>query len=813
MNRGRTLAILGILALGALLVPCGLYADIYLSASGLDSNPGTTSGAPVQTVTHAITLWNGQPTGSDLHILDAQVYQGGALVVSVAGQTGNLARIFGDGAVPTLRGCVFDIQSASVEFANLVMEGTGQANGVLRIQNAGTDLHLTGVAVHGDPSCIRIDDGLGSGTRVDGLTIVNSVLHPSGLGGGVYIAGGVRATNILLDNVTIVQDFAGSLTSELHMPFTIADNTLANDNIIIRNSRMLVPTLTTNPNVATCSIRGNPCSRVRLENTEINAPLVVRGLNCSGYMRDWVITGCSINGFWNALQLAYGYAIDGLTIENCTLSAGGVLNNLRAGAITIQNHWNHPVAAWTGAGDGSRDLNNITIRNCNMSNATTGLYLCSTNGAGVRFKVRNFVLDNVTFDNVTEVPLYVYASDLQDCTFSNITASNFPHDCVDFIDCDGNGVYLQNVQADCSMQTSGYEAVWIDCSDPSPALLTNLFVEDCNFTNPNRNGIRVVSGAEGVTIRNNTIVGRCADDAAIKLTGEGGVPRTGAVISGNIIGNVKKGGIMVEAPWLNVTISGNSMAGAAPNGIELLDAAASDILGNIEIADNTVYDVTAIGIKIQGVNIGVHGNKIGNAPIGIHISPGNAPLTGGENFHGKDMKVYRNAILAGTGTDTGILMAAPTGFTPYGTGNAITNNTVDGYAGVGIDIVKDNNRVLVYNNVASGNGTGIALSGAGTAWGTIAFSFNGYDSNTTNNAGFTAIAHNDAKHNVVDNSSAYVSTSFASADFLKLAAGSLFIDSGSLDGTTPDPTPDAGDDIDLGWIESGSSGMQDWRLF
>ncbi|MBE7558056.1 right-handed parallel beta-helix repeat-containing protein [bacterium] len=799
VNIRTTLALLALALLGT---PC-FGADVWVSTSGADGNDGLSAGTPKATLAAAITLWNGQAAGSDLHVIGGGLFtESGPFDITISGTAGDSARLFGDGALPTLRSVRLNIIGASVEVSNLIFESTGVANGPFTIQNTGVGLTLSNVQVYGDPHCLNIDDNLGSGNQIDGLTIRDSWLQAANNGDVLNFLAGVRVTNLLLERVGVLRLGTAGGGNEI----AVTDSTLAHENLTLRNCYVVVAE-TANPNAGAVVFSGSPVKNIRLENTVIftsnNRALLITG----GSLDGMIVRDCTMTSWWHTIHLYVGGRRN-VTIENCDLFLTGSRASYRNACLTFEQQWYKET--WARYGDGSRDYVNVTVRNVRCNGGSNGILLQGENG-GSRYTYTNVLFENIQVSGQTLHAIAVHGCHVDDVTFRNILAlPGFTNDMVTLETTDGEGLWFDGVIGNGASQGAGYEAFWCPATSPAPNPLTGLVIQNCNLLNHPRNGIRIVSGIDNVTIRDNIITGGCLTDPAIRLQAQAGVMHTGGVISGNTINGVAAGGIRVEAPWSDVAIAGNTLTAIRGNGIEAFDGSTTDVLRNVTVSGNTINNVSGTAaIKVQGGQIEVFQNKLTNASTGIHVSPGSGPLSNPEIAHGTAVKVHRNAILAGTGTNAGLVMEAPLGVN-FGIGNQLVNNTIHGFP-IGMKLVKQGNTASVYNNVLSGNGVGIQLE-AGTGSGP-SFTFNGYAANSVNNTGFTAVGHKDAFYNILDAAAGYVSMDVTSAEFLKLLPGSPFIDMGSLDGVSPDPTPDADDDIDMGWIESGASEVSAWRLW
>jgi Right handed beta helix region len=781
----------------ALMAPLS-HADVYLNGTaGNDGNAGTTSGAAVQSITTAINILNTQAAGSDLHIMDAaSAYAGGNHPITISGTSGDRVSIFGDGVMPTLRSCVFGVTGSWVEFSGVVLECTGVPTGAFKIYNTGTNLNLVGVQIYAENSCI--DNTASAGDHIDGLTIRNSWLQAPDGGEFIKFQSGVRCTNLLIDGVGMLRTGTAGGGNEIY----IGDLTLAHDNIQILNCNISCPDLT-NPNAGTISLGGGPITNVTVENTVVSTAANV-AIRFPGLVDGAVIRNCTFSAYWHVVQL-YGSTYRNLLIENCSLSLDGTRGSYRNAGVTFEKTWNKQ--NWTAYGDGSLDCSNVIVRNITCNNGSVGVSLQGEAGGGTRHAFHNMLFENITVNNTSLHVISIHGCEIDDVTFRNFTSTpTFTADMIQVQNCNGSGLWLDNIEGDGSSQGSGNEGIWCPVSSAAPDGLAGFVIQNCSMSNTPYDGINIESGVDDVSIINNTITGGCVGQPAIVLRAETGAPHADATISGNVISGVGSDGILVEAPWTDVVIDGNGITAAGGNGISIFDGSVLDVMGRFDITGNVINGVQDTGISIQGFDIAVSGNKITAAPTGIKMAPGSGSSLQ-TLYNGKDMVVSRNAIRSGT--DVGISMETP--LYSYDTGNTIVNNTVDSYV-VGMDIAKSNNQVAVYNNLLSNNTTGIALGTTGSGAGAITFTFNGFDTNTTNNTGFTPVAHRDVDYNIIDSAN-YVSTDIGSVDFLRLGASSLFIDAGSLDGVNPDPAPDAGDDIDMGWIESGVSAVECWRLF
>ena len=312
------------------------FSDVWVSAAGNDANDGLSSGAPKLTLAAAIPVWNGQSVGSDLHVVgggaftEANVYD-----ITINGQTGNSARIFGDGGVATLRSMVFNIIGASVEFSNLVLECTGATQGAFRIQNTGTNLTLNQLSVYGDPHCIHIDDGQGSGTLVDGLTISNSYLQAANNGDALNIDVGVQTTNLTLDGVTVLRLGTAGGGNEV----AVSDTTLPSRNITIRDCNIVAAELA-NPNACTLVISGSPGTNFLVENTVVFTAANF-ALRNGGFTDGMIVRDCTLTSWYTTIQ-CYNAPIKHLTIENCSLNLTGTRNADRNDNIALEQTWTVP---------------------------------------------------------------------------------------------------------------------------------------------------------------------------------------------------------------------------------------------------------------------------------------------------------------------------------------------------------------------------------------------------------------------------------------------------------------------------------------
>ncbi len=339
----------------------------------------------------------------------------------------------------------------------------------------------------------------------------------------------------------------------------------------------------------------------------------------------------------------------------------------------------------------------------------------------------------------------------------------------------------------------------------------DLLLSNCTIraTTPGGRVVNLVfSGARNQTFQNCSFDGSGIAGGVLLGAGVLTPVDSGTTLSGCAISNVSGTAIEMDAGAGAVTIDGCTISNMTGNssGIVLVANSLTADTTNAVIRNNWIQDVAGYAISVEGASHTLRGNTVVRAGLGgirVRENPDLSQLS--VSRPNRDVIVERNCLYGNPSPvvgSTGIEIGNPT-IATANTNLRIVNNTLtlweDGLVLGGAN-VRD---VDLFNNIFSGH-TGVALGVAGSG---NTIGFNGYFSNGTNGVGVTVPGTGDVLGDPV-----FLSVTPGNANFLRLAPGSPMIDAGSLNGVIPDPTPDTGDDIDLGCFESGASAVSAWRL-
>ncbi len=859
--------ILCVLLAAALFIPSG-FAQIYVSTTGNDTTGNGTSGNPYRTVGKGVSVLNTSPAGTDLLIAPGTYTEDATHVVTLSGTAADPVRIAGNGGQPLLQNMWFILRGVShVQLTVLDMNAGGLHPACILAATVTsctvTLSHLTGAdlgAAASDPynqalaadlmnhGGVAPEAGLICLYAINGLYLQNVILDAT-TWVCVYLPNHPgNASGLTIEDCTLTDSSTGTVPRGLRFLHPFSNLTVRRTRINASNvgiEQYLTETMRSrfypsqNWTIQDCYINVyttsanwtvyKPCLAIRsmtMENVLVKncqlislgpTPIYLRGNSYNGY-NNLTFENCTVREWdaYNPLVPPYSPVSNGcirtdgvgfsrnITFRNCYVKAarfttldtlaGGMQNWTLDGVNAIF----YDLGLWTR----NSVLANCVIRNCSWTGCRAPLFLDGSLPGGLVEDSVFTLIDSAVAIRAGEAP---FCSDNNEGTLpteNNAFQNTLVRRCTFTNQRGGHAAFTLN--SDGSRNFTVQDCLMLSTNGPGVELLLGSSVNaHYNFLMQNC----TVWGASGAThldlrgkdqvFRNCTFDAFSLDTAVQVGSNISAATDTRLLLDACTIRNFKGvAGLsaLSSAPGLVVK---NCLVSNGSGGAHGLAVFADSVLRNttdVTFLSNTITGVEGAGILIQGASHAARGNVITRCGAGIRLEPGSQSTY-------RDLALTRNAVYgASPSSNLGIEFIDPS----VNSANlTVVNNTITNWVG-GLVVGGAHVRGLkAFNNIFTANTTGVQAAGSGNL-----YSFNGYYNNGTNATGITVPGTGDVLADPV-----FLSSTPGDPNFLRLSPGSPMVDMGSLDGLVSDPTPDVGDDIDLGWWESAASGVDGWRMF
>ncbi len=845
-------ALLAVLA----VAPLG-YAQIYVSTTGNDTTGNGTAGNPYATVGKGVAVLNASGVGTDLLIAPGTYTEDATHLITLSGSAADPVDIRGNGGQPFLVGMWFVLKNVShVRLRELDINANGVHPACVlaaTVTSCSLELsHITGSLIGGDMNIQAAQQGMVNGTG--GAEAGDLVVYACN---GYYVKNLIEETGtsncfLMPDSPTVASGLVMEDSSFTEVGTSSAPgstNTLrifsANQNLVIRRCRLDAAQYAFNPTILTgYKSFGLANTNWLIEDCSITCrlsggtiPCISLGIpNTSGIT--FRRTGMETNG-GVCVHLTRGYAFENFTFEDCFFrdeadqpplsptgsSGNGMIRWDNSGGNADLNHVVVSGCTFVGASifrmrsDSTNNQDDFTWTNCTAQCWDAGFYPrfaplthwtiqdCSFTCLNCPLYLSGHLQDSTIEDSTFTIPDSARAQFAEVGAFSSrgdattLEFNNLTIDGCTFIvqrPTTRGFHFSDNGSVNLTLRNSWIRSLYRPVDMDTAQHHENLLIENCRVEGPGDYLAKLsFAGAGPQTIRNCVFDGQ---GSSVGITvGDSASPQvnTGLVIDGCTIQNVGSvAGVNVSSSAPGVVVKNcvvSNISGGA-NGLQVLADSLLRSTTNVAFRNNTLAGVSGAAIHIEGTSHEASGNAITFCGDGITVSEGSQP-----GF--SDILISRNCVYgASPASDSGIELTNPSA---AASNLRVVNNSVldwvDGIASRGANV----QGLKVFNNILDGNTTGLRAAGAGNTC-----SFNGYNGNGANAVGVSVPGTGDVVSDPL-----FLSRTPGNPSFLLLSPTSPMVDAGSLDGVVPDPTPDTGDDIDIGCIESAASAVVGWRVF